>query len=381
MMHGDLPETGLQIHSTLAADGMLTVGLADVPVPSPGDDQLVVKVEAAPINPSDLISMLVGANLAEAEFTGAGNQPRVVARLSPEAMRTEAGRVGQPLTVGLEGAGRVVAAGCNAAGLLGKNVAFLTLTRGSFGQYVTVSMAECMPLPDGVSVEQGAGLFCNPMTALAIVETLHQQGHRAMIHTAAASSLGQMLVRICQEDGIGLINIVRRQEQVDLLRAIGATHVCNSSAPTFRDDLLQALRETGAMIAFDAIGGGTMASQLLGAMEAVAAERLSEYSPYGSYERKQVYVYGRLDASPTLIDHSVNGLIWGIESWVMPPILEKAGPERAVELTQRVVQGLTSTFASHYSHEISLPEALGREAMLGYARQATGEKYLIKPFA
>jgi NADPH2:quinone reductase len=374
-----LPDRALQVRSTLGEDGALVLELAEFAVTPPNDDQVVVRIEASPINPSDVMLLLAGADASGARFEGTPERPRVTAYLSPEAAKTNAGRIGQSLAVGLEGAGRVVAAGKNAQALLGHRVALLSLSAGTFGQYCTVSMAECLPVPDGISAREGAGLFCNPLTALAIVETLHQTGHKAMVHTAAASNVGQMVVRVCQEDGIALINIVRKQEQVELLQSIGARYVCNSSAPSFRDDLLNALRATHAVVAFDAIGGGTMASELLSGMEAAAVERLGRYSPYGSSEAKRVYMYGRLDSSPTLGPKGSYGLVWGIEGWAMPPILEKAGAARVQELTQRIVANLRTTFASGYGHEISLAQVLHRDVLLGYCRQATAEKYLVTP--
>lgn len=380
-MSASLPNGGLQIRSTLKQEGRLEIELVDAPIVQPADNQLVVRVEAAPINPSDMIPMLAGGDPATADFVGTADRPKVVLTLPRKTLEAERGRVGQPIPIGLEGAGEVVAAGKDAETLVGRRVAFLSLSLGSLGQYCTVSTDECMPLPDGVTAAQGADLFCNPLTVLAMVETLHQTGQKAMIHTAAASNLGQMLVRVCREDGIPLVNVVRRAEQVELLRSLGAEHVVNSSEPDFREALAEAAAATGATVAFDAIGGGTMASELLAAMEAAAAKRLPAYSPYGSSEMKRVYVYGLLDKSPTVLPRDGYGLFWAVEGWAMPRILEQAGPARAAELTQRIVDNLTTAFASHYGHEISLAEALQRETMLGYCRQATGQKYLVRPWS
>lgn len=381
MMNGSLPSQGLQIFSTVRQDGRVEIELADAAVARPSDDQVVVRVEAAPINPSDMIPLLAGGDPASARFEGTTELLKVTAELPSRAVQAAAGRVGVPLPVGLEGAGTVIDAGKDAQELIGKRVAFLSLAMGSLAQYCTVGMANCMPLPEGVTARQGADLFCNPLTALAMVETLRQTGQTAMIHTAAASNLGQMLVRVCQEDGVPLINVVRRSEQADLLRSLGAEHVCNSSEPTFREDLAAAAAATGATVAFDAIGGGTMASQLLAAMEAAAVKRMPNYSPYGSYEMKQVYIYGLLDPSPTVLPRDGYGMHWSVEGWSMPPILERAGSERAMELTKRVADSITTTFASSYGHEISLAEVLTRDAMAGYCRQATGQKYLVNPWA
>jgi NADPH:quinone reductase-like Zn-dependent oxidoreductase len=283
------------------------------------------------------------------------------------------------MVIGLEGAGRVVAAGKNAGELLGRTVAVMSLASGLYSQYRTVSAAECVPLPEGITAQEGAAVFVNPLTALAMVESMRQEGHTALVHTAAASNLGQMLVKICQEDQVPLVNVVRRQAQVDLLRGLGAKHVCNSSSPNFREELFQALDETGATLAFDAIGGGTTISTLISAIEAVAASRMPGYSPYGSFQHKQVYVYGHLDTSPTVLTHFGYGMIWGVGGWAMPMVLDRAGPERAAALRQRVLTGLKTTFVSRYTREISLAEALQRDVMIAYNRQATGEKYLIRP--
>jgi len=373
-----LPDHGLQVTSMLGADGTLELELTERPIAEPGPDQVVVRIEAAPINPSDLISLLASADPAEARFEGAPARPRVTARLAPEAARLHALRVGQRQPVGLEGAGFVVAVGRNAGLLLGRPVALLSLARGLWSQYCTVPAADCLALPAGTTPAEGAAVFVNPLTALAMVESMRLEGHQALLHTAAASNLGQMLVKICLEDRIPLVNIVRRPEQVELLRGLGARHVLNSAAPGFRDELVRALRETGATLAFDAIGGGTLAGQILSAIEAVAASRLTEYSPYGSFQPKQVYIYGLLDPSPTVLSRNC-GLLWGVGAWFMPAILERIGPERSAALRQRVLSGLKTTFASHYHRTISLAEALQRDVMLAYTRKATGEKYLINP--
>jgi NADPH:quinone reductase-like Zn-dependent oxidoreductase len=375
----DVPTHGLQIVSTLSDDGTLVIELADNPVPAPGADEVLVRIEGAPINPSDLLTLMPAIDPAEARFEGTVDRPKVVARLSPEAARLRAGRFGQALTVGLEGAGVVIAAGANAQALLGRKVAALSLGRGLYGQYRVFAAAECTVLPDDVSTRQGAALFTNPLTALAIAECARIDGFKGLIHTAAASNLGQMLVRICVEDGLPLVNVVRRQEHVDLLKRLGATHVCNSSLPSFRDDLVEACKATGAMVAFDALGGGTMADDLLAAMEAAAVSRMDYYSPYGSYEFKQVYTYGLLDTRPTTLHHTDYGLLWGMNGFLMPAILDKVGPDRAAELRKRVLDHATTTFASHYTRHVSLAEVLQRDVMIGYHRQATGEKYLINP--
>ncbi len=375
-----LPNGFRQIRSTVQQGGTVEIELADAALAPPGDAQVVVRVEAAPINPSDIMPMLAGADPESGNFGGTAEQPVATFALPDASVAANAGRAGHPLPVGLEGAGTVVAAGSEAQALMGKQVAFLSLAMGSLGEYCTVAMTDCMPLPDGVGAEQGADLFCNPMTALAMVETLHQTGQTAMVHAAAASNLGRMLVRICKEDGVPLVNIVRRAEQADLLRDLGAEHVCDSSLPSFREDLFQAVARSGATVAFDPIGGGEMASEMMLAMERAAADRMPQFSPYGSQERKTVYVYGHLQDGSSVLHHDSFGMIWNVEGWAMPPVLERAGPDRSAELVQRVASGLTTTFRSEYGRTISLPQVLNRDTMIGYCKQATGGKVLVKPW-
>lgn len=375
-MTSNTPTHGLQLTSTVTEADGLELRLVEVAVPEPRADQVVIRVEASPINPSDLALLLGPADPRQARREGTAERPVLRAPLSPEAVRALARRKGLALPLGLEGAGVVVAAGADARKLLGKRVA--VLAGGMFAQYRAVAAEDCLVLPDAVSCAEGASAFVNPLTALAMIETMRLEGHKGLVHTAAASNLGQMLVKICREDAVPLVNIVRRPQQVELLRGLGATHVCDSSAPSFRDDLIRALDQTGATLAFDAIGGGRMASQILAAIEAVAASRLQDYSPYGSGSPKQVYIYGVLDRSPTELTRSF-GMTWGVGGWLMPPILHRIGRERADQLRRRVLGGLKTVFASHYAREISLAEALQPEVLQAYARQATGEKYLINP--
>ena len=374
-MIDDLPSHGLQLLSTLGADGLLRLTLAQRPVDQPGPDEVVIRLEAVPINPSDLMPLLAGGNPADGRF-GAGE---VTIPLPPEVAQAHAGRFGMALEPGLGGAGTVIAAGENARGLIGRQVTALSLRRGTFGQYATVSTSECAVLPSGVSPREGADAFCNPMTALAIAETVRLDGHKALVHTAAASNLGRMLVAICREDGIPLVNVVRRAEQASLPKELGAEHVCNSSYPDFAEQLRTAIAATGATIAFDAIGGGESPGMLLEAMEDVAASQMGFYSPYGSMALTQVNIYGHLDVSPTVLHNERYGMLWALHNWALPQTIARVGPARAAEMQARVLAGLKTTFASHFTREISLAEALTREAMLGYARMATGEKFLINP--
>jgi NADPH:quinone reductase-like Zn-dependent oxidoreductase len=378
-MTDDQPDQGLQLLSTIEPEGRLRLALAQRPTVPPARDEAVVRLEAVPINPSDLMTLLASADPADGDFGGTDSEPEVTIPLSPEAAQACAGRVGAPLEPGLAGAGTVTAAGAECAHLIGRRVAVLSLRRGTFAQYVTVSAAECAPLPPDVSAREGADVFCNPMTALAIAETVRLEGHGALIHTAAASNLGRMLVRICREDGIPLVNIVRRAEQARQLTAMGAEHVCDSSDPGFATQLRAAIAATGATIAFDAIGGGDAPGMLLEAMEDVAASQMGFYSPYGSLGLKQVYVYGHLDTSPTVLHNSRYGMLWDLRHWALPQTIAKVGPARAGEMQARVLANIKTTFASHFTREISLAQALTRETMTAYARMATGAKFLINP--
>jgi NADPH:quinone reductase len=211
-----------------------------------------------------------------------------------------------------------------------------------------------------------------------MVETMKLEGHTALIHTAAASNLGQMLNKICQKDGVELINIVRGEAQEKVLRDLGAKYVCNSSAPTFLEDLTDAIGKTGATLAFDAIGGGKLAGQILGCMEAAINRKAKVYSRYGSDTHKQVYLYGGLDTSPTQFTRSF-GMSWGMGGWLLWPFLNRVGPAAAQKLRERVVAELKTTFASHYTREVSLAEALTLKEIASYGKRATGAKYLINP--
>lgn len=373
------PSHGMQLLSTLGSDGVLRLSLADTPVDRPGADEVLVRLEAVPINPSDLMTLLGPADPDRAQAGGTAERPEAAIPLPPEALPAFAGRAGTPIQPGLGGAGLVIAAGRGCEDLVGRRVTALSMRRGAFGQYVTVSKDECAPLPPEVSAREGADVFCNPMTALAIAETVRLEGHTALIHTAAASNLGRMLVRICREDGIPLVNVVRRHEQAELLTALGAEHVCDSAAPDFRERLREAIAATGATVAFDAIGGGTMADTLLRAMEEVAAARMESYSPYGSLTLKQVYVYGHLDRSPIVLRNQGYGMFWDVRGWALPQTMARVGPERVGEMQRRVLAGLKTTFASHFNREISLAQALDPETIRAYSRMATGEKYLINP--
>jgi NADPH2:quinone reductase len=374
----DIPATMRQIRSLVTADGELQLSIATVDTPQPAEHEVLVRIDAAPINPSDLGLLLAAADVSRATSAGTADSPVVTAPIAQQVMPGLAARVGESMPVGNEGCGIVVAAGSapDAQALLGRTVAIIG--GATYGEYRSVPAVSCLVLPDGTDPADGASCFVNPLTALSMVETMRMEGHTALVHTAAASNLGQMLVKICLADGVPLVNIVRRPEQVELLRSLGAEHVCDSSAPTFTVDLTTALIATGATLAFDATGGGRLAGQILGCMEAAANATATEYSRYGSTVHKQVYIYGGLDRSPTEFVRNF-GMAWGIGGWLLTPFLQKLGLEGMLRLRARVVAELTSTFASHYTDQVSLAGALSLDAIGTYARQATGQKFLIRP--
>jgi NADPH2:quinone reductase len=372
------PEAGLQLRSLITAEGQLRLSLETVPTPVPADDEVVVQVQAAPINPSDIGLLFGAADMTAAHVAGSGAQAVVSAPVPAGAMKAMAARVGQSLPVGNEGAGLVVRAGAAPAAqaLLGRTVALLG--GAMYSQFRTVPAAQCLPLPEGTTAAEGASCFVNPLTALGMTETMRREGHSALVHTAAASNLGQMLNRICLADGIALVNIVRKPEQAALLRGQGARHVCDASQPSFLADLTQALVDTGATVAFDATGGGPLAGQILGCMEAALNRSATEYSRYGSTTHKQVYLYGGLDTGPTTFVRNF-GMSWGMGGWLLFPFLQRIGADAAQALRTRVAAELKTTFASHYAGEISLPQALQLDVLARYGLRATGEKWLINP--
>lgn len=372
------PNKALQLMSLVEPDQTVRVFLESVDVPQPGPREVLVRVEGAPINPSDFGLLFAGADPASAVSSGTAERPVVVARLPDGAMRAAAGRVGTPMPVGNEGAGTVVAAGSSpfAQALLGKTVS--VIGGAMFSQYRCVDASACLELPEGTGAAEGASWFVNPMTTLGMIGTMRLEGHRALVHTAAASNLGQMLNRLCIEEQVPLVNIVRKVEQEQLLRSQGAAHVCNSTSPDFMRDLTAALEVTSATLAFDAVGGGKLASRILTCMEAAANSSAAGYSRYGSSTHKQVYIYGALDRGPTELSRSF-GMAWGIGGWLLTPYLQRIGPDAADEMRTRVAAGLKTTFASSYTDEVSLAGALQIAAIADYGRQATGSKYLINP--
>jgi NADPH:quinone reductase-like Zn-dependent oxidoreductase len=370
-------KTGLQLRSLIKKSGELELSLANVPVPEPKEDEVVVRVEASPLNPSDLGLLFGAADMSTAKASGTRQSPIVTAKVPEAAMRAMGGRLDESMPVGNEGAGVVIKTGSSdaAKALMGKTVSMIG--GAMYAQYRVARAGDVMPLPAGTTAADGASWFVNPLTALGMTETMRREGHKALVHTAAASNLGQMLNKICLKDGIGLVNIVRNKDQADILRKIGAKYIVDSSAPTFMDDLTNALVETGATIAFDAIGGGKLVGQILTGMEIAANKTAKVYSRYGSSVHKQVYIYGGLDTRPTELNRAF-GMAWGIGGWLLTSFLQKVGAD-GMKLRQRVAAELKTTFASHYTQVVSLHEALEPSNIAVYNKRATGEKFLINP--
>ena len=363
-----------QIKSKISKEGLLTISLDQVEVPEPGDNEVLIKVQATPINPSDL-GLLVGpADISSLKEIKKGS---VVEMKVPDGLiRSVAARFDQDLPVGNEGAGIVESAGKGAEHLIGKTVG---LAGGAmYSEYRCVPASSCLVMNEGTTPEQAASCFVNPLTALGMVETMRMENHTGLVHTAAASNLGQMLIKICSTENIPLVNIVRKEEQADMLKSLGANFVCNSSLDSFMDDLVDALVQSGSTLGFDATGGGKLSSQILTAMEVAANKTATEYSRYGSDKFKQVYIYGGLDRSPTTLTRSF-GFSWGLGGWLLTPFIGRIGPERFEELRKKVADEISTTFESKYSNIISLEEVLKVENILSYTKQATGDKYLIKP--
>ena len=369
---------GLQMLSKISKAGELELFLTEVDVPTPAKDQVVIRMEAAPINPSDMGPMFGPAAITKGQETTIDGQPAFTAAVPEERLGMVRSRLDMALPVGNEGAGTVIAAGDDAAAqaLMGKVVS--TTSGASYAQYVCMPAAACLVHNDGTTAIEAASSFVNPLTALGMVETMKLEGHKALVHTAAASNLGQMLNKICLADGVDLVNIVRKQEQVDLLKSLGAKYVCDSSKDSFADDLTDALEATGATIAFDATGGGTLADTILASMERAASRDASGLNTYGSSTMKQVYLYGGLDLSPTVLNRGY-GMSWSVGGWLLPLFLGRVGPEKTAELQKRVADEIKTTFASAYTAELSLEEALSAGAVQDYVAKRTGEKYIILP--
>ena len=368
----------LQLCSTVRKEGHLELSLVEVDMPKPGEDDVVIRVEASPINPSDLGLLFGMADMSTATLSGTGSKSVLAATIPEAMMRQVVARVDQSLPAGNEGAGVVVSAGSSerAQSLMGKTVA--TLGGAMYAQYRMTRVEQCLVLPEGTTAVEGASCFVNPLTVLGMVGTMRLEGHTALVHTAAASNLGQMLVKLCVNEDVPLVNVVRKREHVELLESLGATHVCDSSEPNFMAELIDALADTGATLGFDATGGGPLPGQLLTAMEVAASRDAGGFNRYGSTTHKQVYIYGGLDRNPTVLNRSF-GMAWGLGGWLLPYFLQRVGDEEAESLRQRVAAEITSTFSSSYTEIVSLEEAISPEAVARYGLQATGEKFLINP--
>jgi len=365
-----------QIRSTITAEGKLQLNLETTSVPAPKANEVLIRVQATPINPSDLGLLIGPADVGSIQITGSADDPVVTMDVPKAMLPALSARLDESMPVGNEGAGEVVAAGSGAEHLIGKIVG---IAGGAmYSEYVVKPAAACLVMNKGTTAEQAASCFVNPLTSLSMVETMRKEGHTGLVHTAAASNLGQMLVKICKADNVPLVTIVRKPEQVKILQDLGAEHVCNSSDDDFMDQLVKALSATGATLAFDAIGGGELGSQILAGMETAANLNAAEYSRYGSSVHKQVYIYGGLDRSPTVLKRSY-GMVWSIGGWLLTPFLQGLGQEKVQQLRQRVVDEIDTTFASHYDKHLTLAEVLSEDAIKAYSRQATGEKYLITP--
>jgi NADPH:quinone reductase-like Zn-dependent oxidoreductase len=370
----DLPDTHRRLVSTVTPEGQVRLSIQDVPVPTPGDEDVIIRVEATPINPSDLGVLLALADASTFERDG----DAAVAPLSPAVQRALSARAGVDLPVGNEGAGTVVVAGASdaAQALIGKTVALAG--GGSYAQYRKARAADCMLVPEGTSAEEAASSYVNPLTALGMVGTLRREGYKGLVHTAAASNLGQMLVKLCAGDGVPLVNIVRSDAQAQLLRDLGAEHVVDMTTEDFMPKLIDAIAATDAYLAFDAVGGGKLAGQILAAMEQAALRTQRADGPYGSRQMKQVYVYGGLSSAPTEFNRGF-GMRWRMGGWLLTYFLEDVGAGEAKALRDRVARELKTIFASKYTQRITLSEMLDPANIAAFGKRATGEKYLVLP--
>lgn len=365
-----------QIFSTVTEDNELVLSIVEHDIPTPGPDDVVVRVEAAPINPSDMFPLIGFADYGNGKLVTQGNEQKMVAPIAPAMMDPLRARVGQTLPVGNEGAGTVVAAGDNVKHLEGKLVSLVT--GQCYQQYVVSPAIAVLPHKDDTSAVEAASSFVNPLTALCFVETLKAEGHKAMIHTAAASNLGQILLRLCQQDDIDLVCIVRKDEQADLLKSQGAKYVLNSSDADFKAQLEDAIAETGASLAFDAIGAGDMADTLLATMERAFSRSASGLNTYGSDQHKQVYIYGRLGMGQVTLSQSY-GMQWSCGGYLLTPQLQKHGMEKLAQMQARVADEIKTTFASNVTDTLSLAEAIDPENIARFMPKKTGEKYVIEP--
>lgn len=368
--------TSKQLFTLITSQGQLELSLREVETPAPKPHEVVVRIEAAPINPSDMWPMFGPANLSAAHYDSAKKVLSAPIHQSMLARLTS--RLDQVLPIGNEGAGTVIAAGDSPAAqaLLGKTVSIVS--GATYAQTCCVPAQACIVHHAGTTAREAASSFVNPLTALSMVETMRMEGHTALVHTAAASSLGQMLNKICIAQGIPLVNIVRNQQQADILRGIGAQYICDSSSDQFKSDLYNAIEATGATLAFDAIGGGELVSQILTAMENVGSKDAKGLNTYGSASNKQVYIYGGLDFSPTLLNRAY-GMTWGIGGWLLMRFLPRLTPERIGQLQKQVADEIKTTFATTFTDELSFEQAMTPAIINQYNAKKTGEKYFINP--
>ena len=369
-----------EIRSEITSEGKLNLSIVTSDVPTPGDDDVLIKVEASPINPSDLgLLISFAADLDSISSQGSGEDTVTTMGIHPGLMQSMKPRIDKSMKVGNEGGGVIVDAGKNVKNLIGKTVG--VAGGAMYSQYRCLPAMSCLVMNEGTTSVEAASSFVNPLTALGFTETMKLENHTALVHTAAASNLGQMLVKICLADDIPLVNIVRKEEHVELLKKLGAKYICNTSDENFMKNLIDCLVETGATLGFDATGGGNegkLAGQILSAMEVAANKNATEYSRYGSDTYKQVYIYGGLDPTPTVLNRSF-GLSWGLGGWLLTPFIGRVGTEKFQEMRERVAKEITTTFASNYTKEVSLEEMLEPDAIKTYAKQATGTKYLVTP--
>ncbi|MEO6952896.1 MAG: zinc-binding dehydrogenase [Polyangia bacterium] len=373
-----LPSKNLALRSLITSSGELRLSFDDIGMPTCKPHEVLVRVDAAPINPSDIGLLFGPADMKAAQATGQGEARVVTARVAGSMLPSLHARLDRPQVAGNEGAGLVVAAGSSEAAraLVGKIVS--AVPGGMYAQYRAVAADQCLVLDEGTTAIEGSGAMVNPLTVLGMIETMRIEGHTALVHTAAAGALGQQLVRACNEENIPLVNIVRSEAQVELLRHLGAEHALDATSDTFQRDLEAAISATGATLAFDAIGGGKLAGQILGAMESVLVAKMERYNRYGSETHKQVYLYGALDTSPTELRRNF-GMAWGVGGWLLFPFLQKAGPERLAELKAKIARGLKTTFATTYNHEVALTDVLAADTLAGFSKRATGAKYVVIP--
>lgn len=379
-MHDQVPDAAsLQLRSVITPDGQVVLSLVKEPIPALKPEEVLVRVEATPVNPSDMGLMLGAADLSQAWTADGAHGPELGAPVPAASLQAMRSRRGASTPVGLEGAGTVVAAGSSRAAqsLMGRTVA--AMAGGMYARYRCIAAAECLVLAEGTTAAQAASSFVNPLTALGMVETARSEGHTAIVQTAAASNLGQILLRVCLADDIPLVNVVRSEQQVELLRKQGARFVCNSSADDFKEQLTDAIAATGATIVLDPIGGRS-GGQILSCMEAAIARRPGQAaSRYGSDILKQLYVYGTLDPRPVEIPRDI-GTAWAAGGWLLLRYLKVAPRQTLDRLKARVAAEITTTFASRYTRSVSLTEFISPEVLGICARPATGKKFLIQPW-